>query len=358
MNSRTHKKKKRSSGKFDWLVPAVVVFIFLFSVLGPAGVGILTASAKEIMYMINDNGQISYFQTSTTDPEDVLTEAGLTLGIDDLYTTKENGQYTGIYVQRVQMVTVNNGGQILKIGTYGETVEQLLQRMNISLDENDEVSVPLDTVTADGLEVVINRMIYDVETYARALPYETVYVDDPTLAKGETRVVTAGTEGEMLCTARVTYANNVEVERELLSSQITTEAVTEVIALGTGLSDKAVTGELIIGDGVIITPEGDILTYTERIDVLATAYCDKGLTAIGTQARYGAIAVDPSVIPYGTRMYIVSTDGQYIYGVATAEDTGHPDFICGYRIDLWYEDYDFCMQFGARDCQVYILGSN
>ena len=55
-------------------------------------------------------------------------------------------------------------------------------------------------------------------------------------------------------------------------------------------------------------------------------------------------------------MFIVSSDGQYIYGVATAEDTGHPDFICGYRIDLYFDTEYECVQFGARDCQVYILG--
>ena len=66
--------------------------------------------------------------------------------------------------------------------------------------------------------------------------------------------------------------------------------------------------------------------------------------------------MDPSVIPYGTRMFIVSNDGAYVYGVCTAEDTGHPDFISGNRIDLFYESHDQCIQFGVRDCTVYILG--
>ena len=62
--------------------------------------------------------------------------------------------------------------------------------------------------------------------------------------------------------------------------------------------------------------------------MLATAYSldgwpeSDGITATGTQARYGEIAVDPEVIPLGTRMYIVSEDGQVVYGIATAEDTG------------------------------------
>ena len=77
------------------------------------------------------------------------------------------------------------------------------------------------------------------------------------------------------------------------------------------------------------------------------------LTATGTTARVGAIAVDPKVIPYGTRMYIQSADGSIVYGVATAEDCGGA--IKGNKIDLFFDSYDACIQFGVRTCTVYIL---
>lgn len=103
----------------------------------------------------------------------------------------------------------------------------------------------------------------------------------------------------------------------------------------------------------ITTSSGEVLTYTDVLSVEATAYCGGGTTATGTPARYGAIAVDPDVIPYGTRMYIVSDDGRWIYGEATAEDCGGA--INGYIIDLYFDSYDTCIQFGRRDCTVYIL---
>ena len=59
------------------------------------------------------------------------------------------------------------------------------------------------------------------------------------------------------------------------------------------------------------------------------------------------------MIPYGTKMYIVSDDGKWIYGVATAEDCGGA--INGYIIDLYFDDYDTCIQFGRRNCTVYVL---
>ena len=112
----------------------------------------------------------------------------------------------------------------------------------------------------------------------------------------------------------------------------------------------------MIGNGLIILPTGDVLTYRNEITSLATAYCDKGKTATGTQARVGAIAVDPEVFPYGTRFYIQTRDGEYIYGIATAEDCGSKEFIYGSRLDLYFDTRRECIQFGARSCDVYILG--
>ena len=113
------------------------------------------------------------------------------------------------------------------------------------------------------------------------------------------------------------------------------------------------TPEPTYGSNTITTADGEVLTYTSTMSVEATAYTGGGTTATGTAARYGAIAVDPTVIPYGTKMYIVSDDGKWIYGVATAEDCGGA--IKGHIIDLYFDDYSTCIQFGRRNCTIYIL---
>ena len=107
------------------------------------------------------------------------------------------------------------------------------------------------------------------------------------------------------------------------------------------------------GGNTITTSDGQVLSYVDVLTCEATSYCIHGYTASGTPSRYGAIAVDPNYIPLGTRMYIVTTDGSWVYGVATAEDTGGA--IKGYIIDLFFDDYSTCIQFGRRDCTVYIL---
>ncbi|MDR2530624.1 MAG: 3D domain-containing protein [Oscillospiraceae bacterium] len=97
--------------------------------------------------------------------------------------------------------------------------------------------------------------------------------------------------------------------------------------------------------------------YVKYIEVSATAYTTERqsnkITATGTTARVGAIAVDPTVIPYGTRMYIVSARGDWIYGYAVAEDCGGG--IKGNKIDLFFDTYDECIEFGVRRAIVYVL---
>jgi 3D (Asp-Asp-Asp) domain-containing protein len=93
------------------------------------------------------------------------------------------------------------------------------------------------------------------------------------------------------------------------------------------------------------------------LTVSATAYTterqENKVTATGTTARVGAIAVDPKIIPYGTRMYVLASDGSWVYGYASAEDCGGG--IKGNKIDLFFDTYDECIQFGVKDAVVYIL---
>ncbi len=106
--------------------------------------------------------------------------------------------------------------------------------------------------------------------------------------------------------------------------------------------------------------------FKSEMDMAATAYdlsyesCGKypdhpeyGMTASGTKAQPGTVAVDPDVIPLGTNLYIASTDGSPDYGFATALDTGSA--IKGYRVDLFMEDNETAMNYGIRQVKVYIL---
>ena len=196
------------------------------------------------------------------------------------------------------------------------------------------------------------------DTYTVEIPYETVYRETELLKVGTEVILTQGVAGQKICTAEVTYINGKETVRNTLTEEVITQPVTHVVAVGTG-DGTVKNGKPIIGDGVIIAPNGDVLTYTGVETFQATAYThtDAGcnmITATGTTVHIGTVAVDPRLIPYGTRMFIVSKDGRFVYGVSTAEDCGGA--IKNKRIDLYYPTYNECIQFGRRDCYVYFLG--
>ena len=100
---------------------------------------------------------------------------------------------------------------------------------------------------------------------------------------------------------------------------------------------------------------GETLAFSGTKSMTATAYtAGHGgadyTTATGTFVHVGTVAVDKSVIPLGTKLYIVTNDG-VVYGTAVAEDTG----VKGNKIDLYYDTYQQCINFGRRTCTVYIL---
>ena len=309
-------------------------------------------------YVITDGDQVMVYNTYATDPAAVLDEAGVSVSDTDIIETTYGQESSEITVIRSMTVTLTYCGEELELISYGETVEELFDRSGIALNESSQVSVGLNEQTFDGMTVEVKNVIISEDTYTLSVPYETVYQETDALVSGKEVVLVAGENGQTQYTAQVTYVNGEEDSRIVLNEEVVTAPVTQVVAIGVGDGSGSKSAKPVIGDGVIIAPNGDVLTYTHRDTYVATAYCrtDVGgeITAIGTVTRVGAIAVDPSIIPYGTRMFIVTKDGRYIYGVATAEDCGGS--IKGKRIDLFYETYAECIQFGMRDIDVYFLG--
>ena len=308
-------------------------------------------------YTIVDGGQVIVHTTAAEYPATILEEVGISLNSQDRLHTGQTDRGMVLEVRRQRRIEIDYYGQQLEATSWGETVEQLLERLELTVEGNSCVSQPLSLECYDGMKLRIYREFRQQQIYTVTIPCDTVYCADPTLPQGTRRVLTPGRDGEVMRRAEVTYINGWEAARQILSEEMTVHPVDGVVAVGTGLQVPQIRAlsAPVVGDGIITLPTGEVLTYSRVISSLATAYCDKGLTATGTQARVGAIAVDPRVIPYGTRMFIMTKDGAYIYGIATAEDCGSKQYIYGTRIDLHYDTEYECRQFGARMCWVYFL---
>lgn len=109
--------------------------------------------------------------------------------------------------------------------------------------------------------------------------------------------------------------------------------------------------------GYFTDKDGRTISYKKLLTGSCTAYTASpgAITSIGLVPKVGYVAVNPDIIPYGTNMYVCSTDGSVIYGYAVAADTGGA-MLSGKRLlDLYYDTEYECIQFGVRDMNVYIL---
>ncbi len=341
-------KKSRIFARVIMLILPVCI---LLAVLSP------TAFAQTT-YVITDGDEVMVYTSYATNPAAVLDQAGVELNAEDTYTTVPGDRETEITVQRSQKITVYNCGVAQEVISYGETLQTLLDRLGIPSYGKYVVSLPLNTETYDGMEVSVDSVVHTEQTYTVDIPYETTYCYDPSMPEGMEQVLVSGVTGQVQKTASVVYTNSQETSHTVLQETVVQQPVNQIVAVGTGTQMDPNSKAPAIGDGVIVTAEGEVLTYSRTAQFVATAYthtddgCDM-ITATGTTVRIGTVAVDPTVIPYGTRMFIVTNDGSYIYGLSTAEDCGGS--IKGNRLDLYFPTDPECWTFGVRNATVYFL---
>lgn len=354
--------KKRKSKAYRRRRMAIRLYVLLLTtILALSVTALLSQTALATTYVITDGDTVVTHTSFATDPAEVLDEAGMDLREYDTYITEAVEGRSTITINRVRHITVHYHGQTTQTTSFGETAGELLQRLGLELSGEDVVSHGLEESVYDGMELSVDRVQTVQETYASTIHHEVTRRDDYTLPEGVEERIVEGQDGEVLRTADVTYVNGREVSRRILTETVTREPVTEVLGVGVGETPETVDPDAIpvIRDGYITLPTGEVLTYTKKDTVRATAYThtDRGcdlVTATGTTVRWGTVAVDPRYIPYGTRMFIMASDGSYIYGIATAEDCGGD--IKGDRMDLYMPTYQQCMEFGRRRCTLYFLG--
>lgn len=234
------------------------------------------------------------------------------------------------------------------------TVGEILKSAQVTLGSEDILSQDIDSAIGDIKNLDIVRVTREKIENTEYLDFTTVKRSSTKLDFGETKVLTSGQKGEKLITTEIILHDGVEVSNQIISEEILKEPENSIIEYGTFNVNRGVTSR----DGVLTTSSGEKLSYSKTIEVEANAYCldssPSTRTKSGTLARVGAIAVDPRVIPLGTKLYITSPDGKsWIYGKAVAEDTGSA--IIGNKIDLFFDSMSECISFGRQSAIVYVL---
>lgn len=274
-----------------------------------------------------------------------------------------------ISLASTQTVTIRqNGTETTVKARRGETVSALLARLKITPGPLDMIGVDVSG-TAAVLTIASDLVLY--EKLSEPASHTTRRVPNDKMTVGTEKVVQEGSDGIRTSIYEVVWSGGQQVSRQLVE-ELDSTAVDKIIEYGTAEPPKpakpAASAKPIIpedglvsvnknadGSGTLVFQSGEKVAFSAAKSMTATAYTagENGVnhyTATGTQVRVGAVAVDKRVIPLGTRMYIVTSDG-IVYGFATAEDTG----VRGNTVDLYYDTYRECINFGRRSCTVYIL---
>ena len=257
-----------------------------------------------------------------------------------------------------QTVTVRRNGETQTVKSRKESISRLLERMDI-------VPSPLETVAVNlagpGVEITVEEEIIYYDRIVEQVTFDTVRVANPEMKKGTEQVVQEGADGVRTSIYEVVFSNGQELSRQFVE-EVDSTAVDQIVEYGTA-ADATVNSKSTIssvsknsdGSGTLTLADGSTLDFSAAKSMTATAYTAgyggaDYYTATGTSVRVGTVAVDRRVIPLGTKLYIVTNDG-IVYGTAVAEDTG----VKGDKIDLYFDTYQQCINFGRRGCTVYIL---
>lgn len=276
----------------------------------------------------------SIFFSSTV--EDVLAKNQIDLGEKDEVTpslqtlVKKNTEITVVRAFKVKVVAEGKTTEIISTPI---PIKEAIDIAGVELGEKDIVKTIPTELTTPNQEIEVIRVTEEEIILEEDIPYETEKTVDNSLEKGLTKTINKGQNGLALNTVKVIYHNGEEVKREVIKSEIKSEPKNQVIALGNITSASR---------------GGQSFNFNQAMMVQASAYTYTGnRTATGKNPAVGMVAVDPSVIPLGSQLYIEG------YGYAVAADTGGS--IKGARVDLFMEDRAQCLSWGRRNVKLYIL---
>jgi len=304
--------------------------------------------AQEVI--VTDGESHTRYMTTTATVADFLQEVNISVGEHDLVMPSEETVIEAgleLELDRAVEVTLTDGTDEAKtLYTTVDTVEELLVAEEITLNELDRVAPNETEALTDQLAVAVTRVKEVTDIVEEDVQYSTVRRNDGSISKGKEQVIESGTTGLVEKHYKVVLENGEEVSRELVEENVKKEAESRVVAVGTKVVQPTVSR------GSTSAPAGGT-----TLTMNATAYnwddatCDgRGLTATGYNVKAnpdGVVAVDPRVIPLGTRVFVEG------YGYAVARDTGGA--IKGKKIDLHMRSIAEAKRFGRQQIKVTIL---
>lgn len=333
----------------------------VISIVLSVGLVFTGISFKKTVY-IDVDGSTTKVTTYKGKVEDVISDIDIKLGTEDSVKPKLNSEIKNgqtIKIKRAVSLDLIVDGKTVVIKSAADSVKDLIESKSMSkklqsekisaIREQDKIEPTLDTKITANMKVIIKRIERKNEVTQAEIPFSTEKVVDENMYKGDKeKVVVAGKAGIKEVTTEVTTEDGNVIATSVIGEKVIEEPTNEKIAYGT--KEKVV-------PTVNVPSRGGNIPYKSKMTMKSTAYSssDKGvsgITASGMKATRdpngtSTVAVDPRVIPLGTKLYIEG------YGYAIACDTGSA--IKGNKVDVYFNSVKECYSWGSRNVDVYIL---
>jgi uncharacterized protein YabE (DUF348 family) len=298
--------------------------------------------AKQVQ-MVVDNEKKTIWTTADT-VADLLIEQNIALKEFDEVVPKPDKAIKSnmdIAIEKAFQLTLNNGGKKEKVWTTSTTVADFLAGQGITLQPLDRVEPTLDTSVKANTVVNVVRIEKVTDVVEEPISFAVVKKKDAKLPKGKEKIVSTGQKGLMTKEYEVVLENGKEVSRKLINKNYIKDKKDQIVAVGTKVNKVQVSRGAETGEEYYVT------------STAYTANCNgcSGFTATGINLHQNpnikVIAVDPRVIPLGTKVYVEG------YGYAVAADTGSA--VKGYKIDVFFATKAEAYRWGRRTIKIKIL---
>lgn len=296
---------------------------------------------------INNCGEEQTISLAKGTVEEALNRTGITLAENQNVTPSLNTVITGdmnIYVYNSKNIKLTTNGTEMTVKAPEGTVKNALNILGYEITDDDILNVDKNTQIEDDMKITLKKVTYVDEKSTKKISYKTVEKDSDDIMTGESEVSQKGVDGEKEVTKRCKYIDGKYDSTKVIDEKVTKEPVDKIVLNGTKR-------------GTTTDSSGAPVSYSYMVSGSGTAYtaAPGALTATGVPVYEGGVAVNPAIIPYGSKLYIEAADGSHVYGYATAIDTGGALMDGSAIVDLFYFSYDDCVSFGRRDVNVYVL---
>ncbi len=309
-----------------------------------------------IVIVSDSHGARRMLVTPSEDAAQLMEMSGIAAGEkDNVFYTAYNGNLAALNIERAYPVSATADGQSYTTQLCSGTVDDVLTACGITLTQHDYTEPSRSTpISPDMQPIVVHRVQYQDTVVREEIPFETQYELTSLFSRNKKRtmVLQNGSNGIRETTTRQRMVDGVEESSKVIG---VTEPVKPVNAIVKKYGAGAPVSKLPGPEGVTITngvPSSYKAVHTGR----ATGYsASRGRGASGLGLYEGTVAVNPALIPYGSLLYIVSTDGKFVYGYAIATDTGTALQTGHALVDLFYETYEESLLNGAKTVNVYVV---